>query len=160
MFSGSLADLFVTFSAKGAEALKATIGSLKTELNKVQTGIDNLGRKAGIAFATLSGTVGGLVTAGAAGSAQMNYFTAQMERLSRGVASIFVPEMEKVIGLVQRAANWFQSLTGAPQRNIAQWIEGAAVALGVAMVLPKVAAGFTSVAVSIGEAAAALAAGE
>src|SRR5579859_2143155 len=140
-FSGKLADLFVEFSAKGAEVLKAKLDEIKASLDKMQAGAEAVGRKAGLAFASLTGTVGGFVTAGFAGSAQMMAMSAQMERLSRGIASMFVPEMQKVIGLVREAANFFQGLSGAQQENIKRWIEGAAAGLAVTMLMPKLFAG-------------------
>src|SRR5216683_1983591 len=159
MAFGTLADYVVQFSSRGAEVLKKTIGEIHGEMEKMQAGAEAMGRKAGLAFATLTGTVGAFVARGFAGSQQMNAMAFQMERLSRGIAGMFVPEMNKVIDLVGQAADFFRSLTGAQQDNIKRWIEAAAVGLGLAMVLPKVFAGLSLVAAGFKAVAVGIAAG-
>lgn len=86
-----------------------------------------------------TGSLMGWVRQGFQGTTQGAMLNVQFELLSREIASIFIPIMDKVSYAVQEALNWFRQLTGAQQDQIMQWAAGAAAAALVANILPKVA---------------------
>jgi hypothetical protein len=130
-----LLDLFVQFSMKGVEALKAEMGKVEQVVDGVGKGIQKVGSLATGVFAGLTSTITGFAIAGFAGSAQMEAMGVQMGRLSRGIAALFVPEMNKLIGVVQRAADWFHKLDGPQQKLISNLAQGAIAGLAVASVI-------------------------
>lgn len=156
---GKLPGAMSAFARAGqvaAGTVSAALGKLHDGIAKIEEGAGKMGRIATVAFAGLTGTVGGFVRSGLAGSAEMEAFTAQMQRLSREVAGIFLPQFTAMIGLVQRAADYFHGLTGAQQANIARWVEAAAVGLAFAMIMPKVIAGLRMAAAGVKAMGAAL----
>ncbi len=121
-----------------APTLKGKIGE---QLKKVSEGIKEMKVAAqGVQVALGAATLGvlGFAKAGFAGTTHMGALEAQMTRLSRGVAGIFVPEMNKLIELIQRGADWLHNLSGEQQRQIAYWVKIGAAALAVSLILPKV----------------------
>jgi phage-related protein len=126
-------------------AAKTTTAAL-APLTTAFQGLANL-INSGLKLAT--GTIGGLVTAGLAASAMGASLAFQMERLSLAVAGVFGPEIQKVIGLVAQFTDWLNSLSDAQKQSLAYWIEGAAAALAVATIFPKVIAATQAVIASV-----------
>jgi phage-related protein len=132
-----LLDLFVQFSQKGAEALKTEMKKVEAIAAEAGKGFDRAGAMGTKAFAAITAGVGGFVIAGFRGSVQMQAMEAQLGRLSRGIAALFVPEMNKLIDLVAKAATWFEHLTGSQQRMLAHLVEGVAIGALVTTVVGK-----------------------
>ncbi len=140
-----LAELFIQFTTKGIKEVQNALGNVKANLTQVQDGVQAVGRMATVSFAAATGALVLWTRAGLQNTTQLGAMQGQMERLSRGIASLFVPEINKAIGVIAQAANWFEKLTGAQQENIKRWIESAVAGLGVAMVMPKIVAGLSIV---------------
>lgn len=119
--------------ARSAKQAADSLGPLHSGFQQL-TDIINTGLQFAI------GTIGGFVTAGLAASAMGQALTFQMERLALAVAGVFGPELLKVVELVGQFTDWLNSLSDAQKQSIAYWVEGAAAALGVALVFPKVVA--------------------
>jgi uncharacterized phage infection (PIP) family protein YhgE len=66
--SFNLADLFVQFSVKGAEALNKTFEQIQGHLQKIQSGANAVASAMDTAFGRARTTLVGLVTAGIASS--------------------------------------------------------------------------------------------
>ena len=61
----------------------------------------------------------------------------QLGEIARQIGSLFVPEMQKLIGLLQQAVNWFRNLSGDQQRALAHAIE---FSIGIKLVSKALAA--------------------
>jgi hypothetical protein len=116
------------------EKLESVSGSLK--------GLASVGRTV---FAGLTSTLGGFVTAGLATSAMGEMLTFRMGVLSRTLAGLFRPEIERVINAVKSVTSWFNGLSNAQRANIVHWAEAAFAAAGIAIIMPKIVAGITAV---------------
>lgn len=113
-----LADLFVTFSAKGVQEVEAGAERVKTKLEDVH----QTTTKIGLAAAAVAGAVGGLtakavgwlesfVRAGLAGSNVGAVLSFELGRLARAVAGLVAPELMKLIEIVRRLTEWFAKLS-------------------------------------------------
>lgn len=122
---------------------------LTKNTKKLSEALKTLRTTATAAFAGLTGSVMGFVTAGFAGTTHAAALEAQMARLGRGIASIFVPEMNKLIETVRAGADWLLNLDGETQKNIAHWIEAAIVFAGAVFILPKLFSGIMAVASAV-----------
>jgi len=65
----------------------------------------------------------------------------QMGQLSRQIAGLFTPEIQRATRFVQSLVDWMRSLTDTQRANIVRWLEAGAAAAIVAMVLPRVVSG-------------------
>lgn len=144
-----LAELFVEISLKGIAGFSQGLSNVHNQLKAIQTGAQAVGDVGTKAFAAMSIALGGWLRAGFSATAQGNLLALQFTLLHREIASLFLPELLKVTQALTQLVNWFQRLTGAQQENIKRWIEGALVAAGVAIVLPKVIGGIAAVVVGI-----------
>ena len=109
----------------------------KTDWKRVKESMETLLSVTNRMNLALSGTVGMFARAGFAGTTHGEALHQQFLRLSRGVSGIFVPDMNKLIDVVVKAANWFQNLTGEQQQVIAHKIKTAAIALTLVGVFGK-----------------------
>ena len=150
-FTGKLADLIINFSLQGVEVFQKGLDQAQAGLKKVADGAEKAGAVVQAAFGKASLVLGGLVTAGVAASAWGQQFGFYMERLSRVVAGLFGPEIQKVLGWLRQLTNTLASLSDAQRTQIAHFVEGAAAALAMAIVLPKVFAGVQLLVGGIGE---------
>ena len=140
-FSSKLAELFVEFVVKGSEGVYKSLQTIHEQLGDVKTGMDQVAKIATIGFATASASLLGFVHAGTQGTAIGAQLAYQMGVLSRNIAGLFQPEMQKAIDLIRGAVEWMRSLTDAQRANIVRWIEAAAAAALVAIALPRVVSG-------------------
>jgi phage-related protein len=136
-------------------ALLDAQGSLAT----LQRGFQGVADAARIGFGVVVGSVGGFVTAGLHASALGEVFSFQLEKLSRTIAGVFRPELQKVVDLVTQFANWLNNLSQAQKASIAHFLEGAAAALGMALILPRIVAGVQALVGAVSTLTAALSAG-
>jgi len=144
-----LFDFWVEFGVKGLGAVSTALGQVKTQLEAVQKGAEAVGRVSTYAFATATGAVAGFVRAGLAGTTAGEALHLRFQLLSREIAQLFLPAINKAIGAVGALVDWFRRLSGEQQVSIGRWTAAAAAALGVAAVLPKVAAGVGLVAAAL-----------
>lgn len=94
------------------------------------------------AFGLTVGGITGFVSAGLRGSAQGELLTLHFQELNREIAAIFLPIVNSVISRLQELATWFRSLSEAQQDSILKWAGIVVAALGAAVMLPRIAAGF------------------
>lgn len=97
-----------------------------------------------IALFAVTGSLMGFIHAGLQSTAEGAVLATQFQYISREIASIFLPTIQRVIGALQTVFNWFRSLTGAQQDSIRRWVEAAAVMVVVANLLPRIAGLFVS----------------
>ena len=144
-FTSKLADLFVQFTAKGIEGVTGAMQSVQTRLGEFQKGVEQVGKIGTVAFATLSGSLTGWIVAGTQGTAIAMQFHFQMERLSRTIAGLFRPELQKLVDWLRQVTDWFRRLTPEQREQIVQWTKAALAASAVAMIMPKIVGGVQAV---------------
>lgn len=130
-----LAELDVSIAMKGWEAMKKQLGEAKEMLTTVETGIDKIAKVSGRAFTYASASIMGFVTAGLRGTYEGERLAFQMDKLSKGIAAIFLPTIQQVSKYLQQAVDWFQSLTREQQDSYRKWI---LIGLGVLLVVSKI----------------------
>jgi hypothetical protein len=136
-----LFDLWVELGVKGFGAVSDAFKQVKTQLEAVQKGAEAVGKVATVAFASASATLAGFVRAGLAGTTAGEALSLRFQMLSREIASLFLPAIRATIGAVGSLVTWFRTLSGDQQASIARWTAAGLAALGVATILPRVAAG-------------------
>jgi hypothetical protein len=151
-----LAELFVEITLKGIAGFSQGLSNVHNQLKAIESGARAVGDVGTKAFAAMSVALGGWLRAGFSATAQGNLLALQFTLLHREIASLFLPEIIKLTEALTRLVNWFHRLTGAQQDNIKRWIEGALVAAGVAIVLPKVIAGIAAMVAGVQTLTAAL----
>lgn len=156
MFSSKLAELFVEINALGVQATAEQLDKLKKSSEAAQAGLNqaqgasvDFGAKALIAYDAAKNAVTGFYQAGIAGTAEMQRFQIQMTFLSREVAAIFTPALDRATEALSGVVGWFRSLSGAQQDNLMHWAMGAAAAATMAATLPKVIAGVKGVGMAL-----------
>ncbi len=137
----ALADVQSKFGAAGVEALK----KVQQQAEATRKKFDDATRTLTIFGAAGTAAILGFTRAGLAGTAQGNYLALTMERLSREVAGIFLPTVEKLIGYLEETVDWFRSLSGEQQDSIQKWVLIGAGVLAVVVILPKLLGGIGAV---------------
>jgi phage-related protein len=140
-FTSKLAELFIEFVTKGVSEFTTALDGVHDKLERIKTGMDQVAKVAAYGFATATASLMGFVRAGTQGTAIGAQFAFQMGVLSRNIAGLFQPEMQKAIDLIRSAVDWLRSLTDQQRANIVRWVEAAAAAALVAIALPRVVAG-------------------
>jgi len=137
----ALAQQYIEFVARGLDQVETGMRSLEGKL----TAISRLADAAKIGFSALTGVVGGFVTAGLAGTGQAERLGQAMQELSREIAGIFLPVVEKVIEGIKKVTSWFEQLSGSQQDQILKWTAAAGAALLMLAIFPKIVTGATAV---------------
>lgn len=137
----SVLTLVVAGVTRAAPAAAAGLAALVPALKQVREGAEQIAKVATYAFATLTVGVLGFVRAGVGASAVGEVLSFRMGELSRSIAGLFTPEIQRVIDLVQKATSWLRALSNEQRANIVHWVEAAAAALGMAIVMPRVITG-------------------
>jgi len=130
-----------TATARGEEAQEALAsvggGKVKGALNETKaaaTGLTASFSQLGVVgVSAVVGIVSGLrsfARAGLEGTGQAAMMSFQMRELARGVASVFLPVIDRAIDVVRRLSDWFRSLSGTQQDAL----QGLAVGAGVAKI--------------------------
>jgi phage-related protein len=149
-----LAQQYIEFVARGLDKVEAGMKGLEGRL----TAVSKLADAAKVGFSLLTGVVGGFVTAGLAGTGQAERLGQALQSLSREIAGIFLPVVEKVIDGVKKVTSWFEQLSGHQQDQIMRWTAAAGAALFMLAIFPKIVTGITAVIGAIRAVTAALAA--
>jgi hypothetical protein len=136
MLSFNLAELFVQFSAKGAEALVKTFDQIEGHLKSIRAGADAMSSAIQSTFGRAQIALVGFVGAGIASSAMGELLANRMGMLTREIAALFLPQIRLVIEGIQKLTDWFRTLSGDQQQNIARWIFAGAAMLAVAKLMP------------------------
>lgn len=136
------------FDAASRASLDAMTASVKRFQEAQRAFVTNqlAGQRAIAAgYQMVTGAVMGFVRAGLQGTAEGNLINLRFQQLSRQIANLFLPVINRVIAALDRVVNWFYRLDGRQQANIARWAGMGIAALFAANQLPKVAAGFEMV---------------
>lgn len=133
---GEQAAAFTTLATDKARLLGEQLGKQELAARKLAT-----------VYGTVSGILGGFVRQGLAGTTMGARMGLQMQLLSREIASLFIPVLERVIGFVQGITDWFRRLSGAQQEALGRWLTFGVALLGVLVVLPRLVAGLQAVGV-------------
>jgi hypothetical protein len=149
-----LAQQYIEFVARGLDKVEAGMKGLEGRL----TAVSKLADAAKVGFSLLTGVVGGFVTAGLAGTGQAERLGQAMQSLSREIAGIFLPVVEKVIDGIKKVTSWFEQLSGHQQDQIMKWTAAAGAALFMLAIFPKIVTGISAVIGAIRAVTAALAA--
>lgn len=140
-----LAELFVEFVTKGVDGTLTAINKVHDSLTGVKAGMEKVATAAVYSWGIASASIAGFVRAGLSGTAMAAQLSFQMNALSRNIAGLFAPEIQRAINLVRSLVEWFRGLTDEQRSNIVRWIEGATVAAGVAILLPRIVSGIQAV---------------
>lgn len=129
----SLADRTVTAAGKGVDDVakktdKATDAAKK--LGKSWAETTNIAKTFTNVFAIGSATILGFVTAGMAGTVEGNRMTLAWQMLSREIAGVFLPVIQKVMDSLFQTVRWFRNL-GEGGQNAIMILGGLAVAFGI-----------------------------
>src|SRR5262249_8086999 len=135
-----LAPLKAAGSAVGG-LVGQLLGPVTGALGKIGEQLKNVGQIAQGAFEAASRTRLGLVRAGLQGTTAGEALSVRFQELNRQIASLFLEQIEKLVGALERVVDWFRSLDGDAQRTIGRLVTFGAAALGVAAVLPKIIGG-------------------
>jgi hypothetical protein len=151
------------FTKSAMAGMKETADKTKEageQAHKLQGNFEKLADTVKIALAAGVGAIGGFVRSGLAAGAMGQLLSFQMERLSLTISGLFRPEILKISEAIGKLTNWIQSLSASQKQSIAYWIEGAAAALAVSLVFPKIVTGIKSVISAVYGLGAAIATGE
>jgi hypothetical protein len=140
--------------------LAASLGKFTFHLERAREAIRPLAQVATAGFAAITGSIGGMATAGFRGTVEGNRLAFQLQQLSREVAAVFSPVVDKAVEKIGELVTWFRSLSGQQQDQILHWTEAAVATLGFAIALPKVVAGIQFVVAAVSSLNAALAVGD
>lgn len=99
------------------------------------------------AFRASSVALGGFITLGLRGTTQGAMISLQFQELSRQIASVFLPTIEKVTRGLTDLANKFRSLTAGQQAFIENMAFGGVALLGSLVLFGKLAAAFKGLSV-------------
>ncbi len=125
-----------------ADRVKAAGGMAQTaserQFESMNKTLDKIGRNAKYVFAAATGGVLGFVLAGMRGTAQGEMLAFRMQMLSREVAGVFLPVIERAINYLQRITDWFRTLSQEQQESVMRWTLVTIAALGFLSVLPKI----------------------
>lgn len=80
----------------------------------------------------------GFVQAGFAASGAGQRFQLLQQQLSNQIASLFAPQIEKLVEWMQQLVDWFRNLSGEEQDQLATWGLWLAGIAGAAVVLPTI----------------------
>jgi len=134
--SFNLADLFVTFTARGAEALAKTFEGIEGHLKQVQAGATAMSSAIESTFGRAKIALLGFVTAGVATSVMGEVLSTRMGFLTREIASLFIPQLQALVSWITRLTDWFRSLSAEQQHNLGNWLLAGAAVLAVAKIMP------------------------
>lgn len=149
MPAGNLTNANVQFQVSGVEAVKAAMDKIQQQLTAISQGVNTVGPLINSVLGMARSHLEGFVRAGVGASTVGWVWHFQMERLSRQMASLFLPAIRQVIEYTKQLADWMRRLSGNQQENIAKWVAAGAAALGVAVILPKVIAGVEALVLGI-----------
>jgi hypothetical protein len=140
-----LAKEVVEILIRGAKKAEQDIDNLKKKLkqaedqaNKFQLKMTGVGEFARRAFTVATAATTGFVAAGLRGTVEGERLKTSFEGLSRQIASVFLPSINRGIDLVDRLTNKFKGLSGEQQTNIRKWAEVSAAGLSVGLTLGKI----------------------
>ncbi len=124
--------------------LGKAIGGAQAMMARFAASLQEIGRAAAVPFVVASAAVGGWVRAGLSGTTMGERLGLQFNLLSREIASLFIPVLNRVIEALQSVTSWFRQLSG-PQQAFIGWTIAATVGLlGVATILPRLVGGLSA----------------
>jgi hypothetical protein len=145
-------EAFAATAKKMGEDMGKSLDATKTKTTeatattvKLGDAFKTLGQQINVALGAGIAVVGNFVRQGLSMGAMGQLLRFQMQRLALTMSGLFRPEIEKVTQLVEKITNWINNLTSAQKAAIAHWIQGAAAALAVAVIMPRVVAGIQAV---------------
>lgn len=151
-----LANLYVSFTAKGSQALNKQIDSKRSRLVAAATAAVQFGRNlataadmaaqrlggvASKALAVGAALTGGLVAKGLSGTREAETMGNAFSLLGRAVADIAAPAVRALTQAVIEVAGWLISLDRTTKDSILQWSLFTAGVLGAVAIMPKLVAG-------------------
>ena len=148
---------------KATEAARSTNSGIGAALSGMQAGfrrtadvmgalgqgMARTGLQAQLAFGVASAGLLGFVRAGLQGTAEGERFGVMMGFLSREIGSIFKPQIDALLGGLERLVDWFSKLDGGQQQLINRFAQAAAAGLLVAAIMPKIILGISGVISSV-----------
>lgn len=138
--AGGDADDMQAKYAKGLDRINAKAKDTESSWTRVGRGIQSITSAAQVGFGIASASILGFVRAGLQGTMQGELMQFQMQQLSREIAGVFLPTINKVNELLGRAVAWFQGLSKEQQDSVRKWVLVGVAVLGVVAALPKLVA--------------------
>jgi hypothetical protein len=130
---------------KSLDATKTKTTEATATTIKLGDAFKTLGTQINLALGAGIAVVGNFVRQGLSMGAMGQLLQFQMQRLSLTMSGLFRPEIEKITQLIGKLTNWINNLTSAQKAAIAHWIQGAAAALAVAVIMPRIVTGIQAV---------------
>ena len=88
-----LLSMFVEFTAKGQETVKAAMEGIRQESAKIQASIESVGRVSSVIYAQMAAHIGGYIRQGVAASNVGDQLALQTQRISLAMSGLFRPEL-------------------------------------------------------------------
>ena len=151
------------FNTQTIEALEKTKGKTKeaaTETVKLGEAFQKAATTINVAVGAGVAVIGGFVRQGLAAGSMGMVLSFQMERLALTLSGLFRPEIQKLTDMLGRLTDWINRLSESQKKTIAYFIEGAAAALAVGLILPRIATGIKAIIVAVAGLTKAIVAGE
>ncbi len=128
------------------EQISAQSGRFAASLDALKGKMAQLGQATSSAFGGATSMITSFARAGLSGTTMGERLGLQFQLLSREIASLFIPVLERVIGVLQSVTSWFRNLSG-PQQSFIGGIAATAIALvAVAAIIPRIIGGLQGMA--------------
>ncbi len=128
------------------EQISAQSGRFAASLDALKGKMAQLGQATSSAFGGATSMITSFARAGLSGTTMGERLGLQFTLLSREIASLFIPVLERVIGVLQSVTSWFRNLSG-PQQAFIGGIAATAIALvAVAAIIPRIIGGLQGMA--------------
>lgn len=100
------------------QQLVAERGRAGAAVEMARPHLGTLGRTAAVGYGVAAATVGSMARSGFGGTVEGYRLEIAWQRLSRQIAAVFVPVMDRVSRVVEKTTLWFQRLNGSQQDAI------------------------------------------
>ncbi len=128
------------------EQISAQSGRFAASLDALKGKMAQLGQATSSAFGGATSMITSFARAGLSGTTMGERLGLQFQLLSREIASLFIPVLERVIDVLQSVTSWFRNLSG-PQQSFIGGIAAAGIALvAVAAIIPRIIGGLQGMA--------------
>ncbi len=128
------------------EQISAQSGRFAASLDALKGKMAQLGQATSSAFGGATSMITSFARAGLSGTTMGERLGLQFQLLSREIASLFIPVLERVIGVLQSVTSWFRSLSGPQQAFIGGIATAGIVLVAMATILPRIIGGLQGMA--------------
>lgn len=127
--------------AAGVEQFGAAVKAVQPALVRMGQTIQEVGKRAAVAFGIATSAVMSFVRAGLEGTVQGQQLRLQWQLLSREIAGLAVPAIRALLHGIQQVTAWFRSLSGEQQAVLVRIVSVGAAFMAASLILPKLIVG-------------------